>query len=371
MGKESIRVEDVPAIGVIRARLRQIDEEITVDEAGRDFDSGDYLIRLRSGEREAIVRFSTELLDDLRDNPGLPTTKYSQGLNERLSIALLEEIERNDLVSYNESNLKFLLLKFVYEETKSSRPVHKYNTIGKTGQGTFEQWLRTTLRPDEKETLVWAWDELRRLRLITPTGTDLVNPDDWVRITEKGVAAVEGKAYAEYVEGEVFINKGEVYTAYVKIKAILRQARKELLIIDPHLGGEVIEMLSTLDTGVSIRIVGTHFHGDFKVACKKLQKERGNIEVRESQHFHDRFILVDRVAAYQLGGSIKDAGAKATVIDKKEDATAERILREVEGIWPKQQQDLKSRKHGGNHARSGNEVGRQIRATQWARRSDG
>jgi len=199
----------------------------------------------------------------------------------------------------------------------------------------FERSLRRALRSDEKETLIWAWDELRRLRLITPTGTDLVNPDDWVRITEKGIAAIEGKGYAEYVEGEVFINKGEVYTAYTKIKAILRQARRELLIIDPHLSGEVVEMLSTLEGGIEIRVLGTYFHGDFKVAYKKLQRERGNIEVRQSDHFHDRFIIVDKTGVYQLGGSIKDAGAKATVIDKKQDSTAERIVKEVEAIWPR------------------------------------
>jgi hypothetical protein len=334
MGAEQVRVEEVPAITIIRARLSEISEEIRVEEAGRDFDSGDYFIRLSSGDRETVVRLSRELLDDLRDNPSAPTSKYSQALNERLTVALLAAIEHDGLVSYNESNLKFLLLKFIYEETKNSRTVHKYNAIGRSGQGMFEQWLRRALRSEEKETLIWAWDELRRLRVITPTGTDLVNPDDWVRITEKGMAAIEGKGYAEYVEGEVFINKGEVYTAYTKIKAILKQARRELVIIDPHLGGEVVEMLSTLDGGIEIRVLGTYFHGDFKLAYKKLQKERGNIEVRQSDHFHDRFIIVDKTAVYQLGGSIKDAGAKATVIDKKQDSTAERIVKEVEAVWP-------------------------------------
>src|SRR5882762_2770191 len=216
---------------------------------------------------------------------------------------------------------------------RNSRPVHKYNAIGRSGSGSFEQWLGKSLSRDEKDTLIWAWDELRRLRLIAPTGTDLVNPDDWVRVTEKGTAAIEGKNYAEYVEGEVFINKGEVYTAYTKIKAILKQARRELLIIDPHLSGEVIEMLSTLDGSIQIRLLGTYFHGDFKVACKRFEKERGRIEVRESQHFHDRFVVVDGNAVYQLGGSLKDAGAKATVIDRKEEATAKKIVKEAEQVW--------------------------------------
>src|SRR6266851_5659029 len=219
MATEHIRVEEVPAITIIRARVSQFSEEISVEEAGQDFDSGDYFIRLGSGDRDTVVRLSRELLDDIRDNPTAPTSKYSQALNDRLTVALLAAIEHDGLVSYSESNLKFLLLKFIYEETKNSRTVHKYNAIGRSGQGMFERSLRRALRSDEKETLIWAWDELRRLRLITPTGTDLVNPDDWVRITEKGIAAIEGKGYAEYVEGEVFINKGEVYTANTRAPA--------------------------------------------------------------------------------------------------------------------------------------------------------
>lgn len=334
MTKE-IGISDVPAIAAVRAKLRQIDPGIEIVAAGHSFDTGEYLLKLVSQGREADVQLSGNLLNDLRDNRSGPTTEYSQTLNDQLTVTLLKVIEEGGLLSYSESNLKFLLLKFIHEESIQSRAVNKYNAIGRSSRGSFELWLGKTLLGDEKETLIWAWDELRRLRLITPTATDLVNPDDWVRVTEKGTAAIDGKDYAEYVEGEVFINKGEVYTAYTKIKAILRQARQELLIIDPHLSGEVIEMLANLDSTIELRLLGTHFHGDFKVAFKRLQQERGNIEVRESHHFHDRFIVVDRNAVYQLGGSIKDAGAKATVIDRKEETTANKIINEAEQVWTK------------------------------------
>lgn len=251
---QEIKVDDVPAIGIIRNKLTEIEPSITVEAAGSEFNTGDYVLILRSGERESQVRFSREFLDDLRDNRSGPRAKYSHELNERLRMALLEGIERDGLLSYNESNLKFLLLKYICEETKQARIVNKYNAIGKTGQGSFEEWLSKTLRSDERETLIWAWDELRRLRLITPTGTDLVNPDDWVRATEKGLAAIEGRQYSDYVEGETFINKGEVYTAYAKIRAILRQARRELFIIDPHMNSEVIEMLSALESAIRVRL---------------------------------------------------------------------------------------------------------------------
>jgi hypothetical protein len=36
-----------------------------------------------------------------------------------------------------------------------------------------------------------------------------VVPDNWVRVTDKGVPAIEGKSYVDYDEQEVFIAKDE------------------------------------------------------------------------------------------------------------------------------------------------------------------
>jgi len=119
---EQIKTDDVPGIAVVLSKLQQIGGGIEVVAAGHNFDSGDYILRLKSGEREADVQLSRDLLDDLRDNPSGPTTKYSQLLNDRLTVALLEAIEQGGLLSYNESNLKFVLLKYIHEESKKFPP---------------------------------------------------------------------------------------------------------------------------------------------------------------------------------------------------------------------------------------------------------
>jgi hypothetical protein len=83
--KQEIRIDEVLAIDVIRSKVGQIDTGIEIVAAGRDFDSGDYKLMLRSGDRETAAALSRELLDDLMDNPCGPTAKYSQALNERLA----------------------------------------------------------------------------------------------------------------------------------------------------------------------------------------------------------------------------------------------------------------------------------------------
>jgi hypothetical protein len=246
---------------------------------------------------------------------------------------LLVQIENDGLIIYNESALKYLVLKFFYETCKTSH-ANKYNVIGRgESAGNFEQWLKETLADDEKQTLIWVWDELRRQRLIAPTGKDLINPDDWYAITDKGIAAVEGKNYSEFGETAIFINKGEVYTGYKAIKCLMKEAKQTLFIIDSYMSDEVLDMIDTIDPKVKIKIITKNLQGDFKNAYKKMKKQRGKLEVKILDHFHDRFIILDENACYQLGGSIKDAGSKAMVLDKKEDNISQKIQEEANKVW--------------------------------------
>lgn len=333
MTAQQIDLKDVPGINVIQARLASIDPGLSVSDAGYDFDRMSYLLSLSGQGREGRVRLSKELLDDVRDNRMPPGSRYTQELHAKLTDALREVIESNGLISFSEKALKYKLLQFIYQESKEREHAEKYNTIGRDGPGNFERWLRITLTREEKETLIWIWGDLLRLRLITPTGKDLVVPDNWVRVTDKGVAAIEGKSYVEYDEQEVFIAKGEVYTAYRTIKNIMSQGQKEILVIDPYVDEDLLDMFASLDASVKIRVLTEHLKGDFKLAFRKLLQQRGGIEVRCSSQFHDRFIVVDGRACYQLGGSINHAGAKATVIGIKSDAMRDQVIAEAESAW--------------------------------------
>jgi hypothetical protein len=147
-----------------------------------------------------------------------------------------------------------------------------------------------------------------------------------VRITDKGMAAIEGKSYIEYDEREVFIPKGEVYTAYRTIRDIMLQGRAEILVIDSYVDEDLLDMFASVEPSVKVRVLMEHLKGGFKLAYRKLLQQRGNIEVRCSNQFHDRFIVLDGQACYQLGGSINHAGAKATTIGKRSDVMRDSIL---------------------------------------------
>jgi diguanylate cyclase (GGDEF)-like protein len=102
-------------------------------------------------------------------------------------------------VSPDEIKLGFRLLEFLRMSTRD-RPVNKFNVIGRSGKGELEMWLGKDFLPYEKQTLIWVWDELKRARVINATGTDLVNPDDWITVSPKGQIISESDFLAMFTD---------------------------------------------------------------------------------------------------------------------------------------------------------------------------
>lgn len=93
-------------------------------------------------------------------------------------------------MSPEEIKLGYQLLLFLRKAT-SHEHVYKFNVIGSGVHGAFERETQRDFTPAEKQSLIWFWDELKRLRLIVPTGTDLSRPDDWVVVTPEGMKITE------------------------------------------------------------------------------------------------------------------------------------------------------------------------------------
>lgn len=90
-------------------------------------------------------------------------------------------------------------------------------------------------------------------------------------------------------------------------------------------------MLSRKEAGVSIDIF------TFKKNCKLTEKESntlknqyGKLEIKFTDEFHDRFLILDNKMLYHIGASIKDAGKKAFEISLNEDGKLlESLLRRL------------------------------------------
>ena len=132
---------------------------------------------------------------------------------------------------------------------------------------------------------------------------------------------------------EIFVSKGEVFTAFRALQQILQQARSEVIIIDPYVDVQVLDHIAALDPVIKVQLITEHIKGMFRAAYAKLMQQRGNLEVRTAAHFHDRFVILDGSACYQLGSSINHLESKAIVIDRKGANVRDKILAEFAQIW--------------------------------------
>lgn len=107
---------------------------------------------------------------------------------------------------------------------------------------------------------------------------------------------------------------------------MITKAEKELVLIDNYVDVSTLNILAKKKDGVSVVIYTVKGTKLSKVDVDNFNQQYPVLEVKNTNVFHDRFLLVDGLYAYHIGASIKDAGKKCFGINKMEDA---RIVAEI------------------------------------------
>lgn len=105
---------------------------------------------------------------------------------------------------------------------------------------------------------------------------------------------------------------GEFYDAFLWIKDMINKARTELIVIDPYFDISVLPLFVDKHPNVKLYVV----HGprgkklpEFDIA--KFNAQYANtLRVKESDLFHDRFLIIDRKLLVHIGASLNYLGKK-------------------------------------------------------------
>lgn len=115
---------------------------------------------------------------------------------------------------------------------------------------------------------------------------------------------------------------GQVFDADVFLTKHILSAKKSILLIDNYVNLTALEMLAKKRKGVSLEIVTSKRGNELAASdVNKFNEQYGNLVVRESSKFHDRFLIIDDKELFLVGASIKDLGRKCfafTKLDSKE-----------------------------------------------------
>ena len=120
---------------------------------------------------------------------------------------------------------------------------------------------------------------------------------------------------------------GQVYDAFSMITDLIKKANKEIILIDNYVDIETLNILSKKNNNVDVKIY-TKSNTQLNVKdVKKFNTQYPKLELKYTDKFHDRFLILDQKYIYHIGASIKDAGKKCFGITLiKYDAIIKNIL---------------------------------------------
>ncbi len=130
----------------------------------------------------------------------------------------------------------------------------------------------------------------------------------------------------ENLKSKLFFN-GEIYDAYSLLVDIINKAKKEIVVIDNYVDKTTLDILTKKKINVTMLIVTDDKKSKLtKTDIDKFNAEYPILNIKYTNSFHDRFIIIDKKELYHIGSSLKDLGKKVFVISKIKDLNYLKLL---------------------------------------------
>lgn len=127
--------------------------------------------------------------------------------------------------------------------------------------------------------------------------------------------------------------EGQLWDARVLVIKLIERAKRSIVLIDNWATGEVLELFAKKRKGVKVTIVTSEHYDRKHVANHKISEgdvkafnaQYPQLDVRYSEAFHDRFLIIDDRKLYLVGASLKDLGRKCFGFTKMDAGEIRRI----------------------------------------------
>lgn len=103
---------------------------------------------------------------------------------------------------------------------------------------------------------------------------------------------------------------GQIFDAYAFISELIRKAQKSIILIDNYCDDTTLTHLSKADPKVKITLLSKTISKQLKLDIEKYNAQYKNLEAKEFNSSHDRFLILDEKEIYHIGASLKDLGKK-------------------------------------------------------------
>jgi len=87
-------------------------------------------------------------------------------------------------------------------------------------------------------------------------------------------------------------------------------SEKAIILIDNYVDDTVLTLFSKRKHGVTLKILTKNLSKQLQLDTQKFNEQFPPAEIKEFNHSHDRFMIIDNRDLYHFGGSLKDLGKK-------------------------------------------------------------
>ncbi|MDE3183619.1 MAG: hypothetical protein KGM16_09390 [Bacteroidota bacterium] len=179
-----------------------------------------------------------------------------------------------------------------------------------------------------------ANDEYIGLYCLTPLNNNI----QYLLDIAPDITAIKPSDFKITTEGIFF--SGQYFDAFVKVSEILKSATKEIILIDGYINDQFIDIFTVANTGVQIKILTKSKSNTAAVKLKitsfnkQFNSQGINLEIRENEDFHDRFLILDQNQFFHFGASLKDLGNKGFMFSRIEEPFVQKsLLTEFNTKW--------------------------------------
>lgn len=107
----------------------------------------------------------------------------------------------------------------------------------------------------------------------------------------------------------IFYN-GEMFDSHVFISSLIKSAKTEIILIDNYIDENTLLLFNKRINGIKLIIYTNNINKNLKQDLEKYNSQYEQIEIKEFNLSHDRFLIIDKNEIYHVGASLKDLGKK-------------------------------------------------------------
>lgn len=141
---------------------------------------------------------------------------------------------------------------------------------------------------------------------------------------------MEGGAQLQEKPAMYFFAEGKYFDAFTAIRECVKVAKKSIVLIDGYVDDSTLSFFPAKEPSIPLKILtkAKYFNdATLQRAAELYNRQYGNLIIKKSENYHDRFLIIDDSDFYHIGASIKDAGNKIFMFTRIEDEDIKESVR--------------------------------------------